>query len=114
LYLYQIFHPKNGSGIRIDMGIPALSTEFQMMQVPQDLGKRIVQVARLAAAMHLEEARKLEIGRHPAVGMAAVGLVKDDPSSAATERQACPAPRACPERSPWTLAGENPAGSFAA
>jgi hypothetical protein len=108
LDLRLIFCLRISPGIGIDMGFPALSTEFQMMQVPHDLGKRIVEMARLAAAMHLEEARKMKIGRQPTVGIAAAGLVKDDLSSAARARGACP------ERSPWTLAGDNPAGSFAA
>jgi hypothetical protein len=68
-----------------------------MMQAPEDLGRRIVQAARLAATLHrLVDVQEWEseFGRR-----AVTGKVRDDTSV---------------RRSPWTLAGEDPAGSFVA
>ena len=85
------------------------------MLTPANLGQRIVTAARLAMTLH-REAEFLEafqavqqsssvgmqnFGR-PAVTSGAVsGLFTDDTPSEANR-----------SRSPWTQAGENPAGSF--
>lgn len=77
------------------------------MQVPEDLGHRIIKAAQWAVALHQEADRQVgEIdkatGRRPAVGSADAGNVTDDAPTTATDW-----------RLPWTRAGENPAGSFA-
>ncbi|HUB24139.1 MAG TPA: hypothetical protein VL992_01825 [Tepidisphaeraceae bacterium] len=79
------------------------------LRLPGDLGGRIVQAARLAMTLHctmawqknLEGGAFMNVGRQPKTGRAESGAVTDD----------LPAGRAV-EPSPWTLAGEDPAGSF--
>ena len=71
-----------------------------------DLGKRVVRAAHMAVAMHIareNQQRATAIGRRAAIANPALRLVTDDAPSSAVDN-----------RSPWTLAGEDPAGSFAA
>jgi hypothetical protein len=79
-----------------------------MVHVPSDLGQRIVQAASLAAALHDQTVRNLEQGRPALLSDNLAGSIKDDVPSKAITR------RVIPLHSPWTLAGEDPAGSFAA
>jgi hypothetical protein len=93
------------------------------LRLPGDLGGRIVRAARLAMVMHCTAAwqanaqggalmqkgvastqagvASTNVGRQPKTGRAGSGAVTDD----------LPAGQAA-QPSQWTLAGENPAGSF--
>lgn len=75
------------------------------------LGERVVRAARMAAMLHLRLLENMEFGRNAPVGdgglgLRAAGLVKDGLPSAAIDL------RGHSPTSPWTCAGENPAGSF--
>jgi hypothetical protein len=76
---------------------------MEQLQVPEDLGKRILRAARMAVAIHCLTYREwsTDYGRRPKTGRAESGEVMDDLS---TKETAMP--------SPWTLAGDDPAGSF--
>ena len=77
-----------------------------MEHLQNDLGKRVVRAAHMAVAMHIaseNRERAKAIGRRAATGNPGMRLVTDDAPSSAVEL-----------RSPWTLAGEDPAGSFVA
>jgi hypothetical protein len=79
-----------------------------MTAAHHDLGKRIVRAARLAAQLHLRLSDGMEFGRH-----ALRGQVKEDRPSAAIAAEAEGQPFVFSSRAtPWTLAGENSAGSF--
>ena len=85
-------------------------TQESQLEVPADLGRRIVQAARMAVAMHclIHREWNSDFGRQPKTGRAESGEVMDDLSTGQRELNAPQA--ALP--SPWTLAGEDPAGSF--
>ena len=77
-----------------------------MDHLQSDFGRRVIRAAHLAVAMHIardNQQRSKAIGRRAATGNPGLRLVTDDAPSSAVEN-----------RSPWTLAGEDPAGSFAA
>jgi hypothetical protein len=73
-----------------------------MTQAPLDLGQRMIQAARLAVELHLQLAAA-EIGRQPSNGLVTDGQPFAEHGSPSM---------AVGRRSPWTWAGENPAGSF--
>lgn len=78
------------------------------VRIPADIGRRIVQAASLAMALHCEAMWKSNMGRQPKTGRA-VGKASAAESGAVTDD--LPAGQAA-QPQPRTLAGDDPAGSF--